>query len=751
MPEHSVGEVAPPPVSVVVCSAGRRASLTRTLDALHGQTYRPLEVIVVVGPGADGTGEYLAALPDVKVRHVDSLVLSRARNEGIRAAAGEVVAFVDDDALPEPRWIEEMVRVLQKEGADCGGVGGAVVNESARSRPLQFRHGLVSERGDIDDVRLEPGTAHAPDGYWFNRVMGTNMAFRREALRAIGGFDETFAYGHDETDVCVRLIRAGFRVAHHGRAYVHHFPGLGPHRRSRYEVNWFALVRSETYFALKHTRRGRGPALRAALAHYAHHLGNFWQWFRLGEISLWALLRYSGAGFRGLCSGLRRGWSKGSGAPGLSATPPPFLTLASAPNPEVRTPRTGPPHRGSRLRVALVYGFFGTEPGGITAYTLHLAEALTALGHAVVVVRAGGSPCLVRPRGCRVLEVPAERIRAVSFPIALYETLRDLSLEWPLDLVEAPLWRGEAAGLGIANAWPLVVRLETPTSVLRTFSAVPEAPEHLAAVAAERLQLSYAAGAIAISRAVRETVETVHELNLHTHARRAAVIPLGLPDMAAPARKRVEAADLGGPRFLYVGRLEARKGTPELGEAFSRVARRLPRASLWIAGRDNSDGDGSRGRTGLSYVERLRARWGPEIAGRVHFFGPVSEAEKLDLYARCDVFVAPSRYESFGLIYLEAMRQGKPVVGTRAGGIQEVVEDGRTGLLVPPESPEDLAEAMTRLGDDAALRHEFGAASRARFEEEFTLSRCARRTDQFYREVLATWEGRGVAHRPTSA
>src|SRR5262249_6393480 len=108
------------------------------------------------------------------------------------------------------------------------------------------------------------------------------------------------------------------------------------------------------------------------------------------------------------------------------------------------------------------------------------------------------------------------------------------------------------------------------------------------------------------------------------------------------------------------------------------------------------------------------------------------------------VFVAPSRYESFGLVYLEAMRQGKPVVGTRAGGVPEVVEDGRTGLLVPPESPEPLAEAPARLGEDADLRRAFGAAGRARFEAEFTLGRCARRTEQFYREVLASWDGRAA-------
>ena len=95
----------------------------------------------------------------------------------------------------------------------------------------------------------------------------------------------------------------------------------------------------------------------------------------------------------------------------------------------------------------------------------------------------------------------------------------------------------------------------------------------------------------------------------------------------------------------------------------------------------------------------------------------MDDAEKNYLLSACDVLVAPSLYESFGLMYVEAMRAGKPVIGSIAGGIPEVVDDGGTGLLVPPGDVPALAEAMLRLGADADLRRAIGHQGLQRFEQ----------------------------------
>ena len=99
--------------------------------------------------------------------------------------------------------------------------------------------------------------------------------------------------------------------------------------------------------------------------------------------------------------------------------------------------------------------------------------------------------------------------------------------------------------------------------------------------------------------------------------------------------------------------------------------------------------------------------------------------------------MAPSLYESFGLIYLEAMNYAKPVIGCRAGGIPEVIDDGVSGLLVDPEAPEQLAAAILRLVASPTLLHEYGLAGRQRLLAHFTHVAMAQQFAALYRRVLA--------------
>jgi glycosyltransferase involved in cell wall biosynthesis len=115
--------------------------------------------------------------------------------------------------------------------------------------------------------------------------------------------------------------------------------------------------------------------------------------------------------------------------------------------------------------------------------------------------------------------------------------------------------------------------------------------------------------------------------------------------------------------------------------------------------------------------------------------GRLPQKEVDRLLQAADVFVAPSRYESFGLIFLEAMRWGTPVVGTTAGGIPEIVRNGESGLLVQPENPIALAGALTSLLRDSELRRNLGMAGRRRAEEEFSVERMAQRVLELYQEA----------------
>lgn len=190
-----------------------------------------------------------------------------------------------------------------------------------------------------------------------------------------------------------------------------------------------------------------------------------------------------------------------------------------------------------------------------------------------------------------------------------------------------------------------------------------------------------------------------------------SILPLALEE-----RKPEGAVDaplisrLGRGFLLIVGRMESTeryKGHDQLLEALTA----LPEARLVVAG----DGDDR---------ARLEAKaTGLGISGRVVFTGFLSEATLAELYRRCAAFVMPSRGEGFGLVYLEAMRAGKPVLAARDSAAEEVVAEGQTGLLADPEDRPALRAALARLLDEPGTARRMGEAGYERWRQEFGIER----------------------------
>ncbi len=169
----------------------------------------------------------------------------------------------------------------------------------------------------------------------------------------------------------------------------------------------------------------------------------------------------------------------------------------------------------------------------------------------------------------------------------------------------------------------------------------------------------------------------------------------------------------GKKTVLYLSNLQPSKGAFEFILAAERILEVRQDARFVLAG----------GARHSEYVERLRRR--VESRGyseNIVFAGAVYGEEKLDLLARADVFVFPSLHEAFGLVNLEAMRAGVPVVASKRGAIPEIVLDGETGYLVEPADATEIADRVLGLLDDPDLRARMGAAGRARFEAEFEFS-----------------------------
>jgi glycosyltransferase involved in cell wall biosynthesis len=171
-----------------------------------------------------------------------------------------------------------------------------------------------------------------------------------------------------------------------------------------------------------------------------------------------------------------------------------------------------------------------------------------------------------------------------------------------------------------------------------------------------------------------------------------------------------------------VGRLALQKGQRHLIAAMPLLLERVPRAQAVIAG----SGDLEEFLRDLA--DDLR------VTERVHVLGPRKDVQAL-MHAM-DVFVMPSIWEGFGLVLLEAMAAGRPIVASRVATIPEVVVDGETGLLLPAGDPLALAEALVRLAEDQAMARQLGEAGRVRLERQFSIDKMVGDTELLYRELL---------------
>jgi glycosyltransferase involved in cell wall biosynthesis len=188
----------------VIATAGRAASLDRTLQSLRQLRYPLFEVIVVLGPSLDNSAEIVARHADF-IRHypIDRLNLSAARNIGVAMAQGDVVAFIDDDAMPEPDWLDRLITGY--EDPRVAQVGGFIRDN--RGVDFQCKYLVVDRFGDSVGFDELP---ELDDDSHFLGLTGTNFSVRRDLLTQMGGFDEEYAYFLDETDVTIRLVDRGW-------------------------------------------------------------------------------------------------------------------------------------------------------------------------------------------------------------------------------------------------------------------------------------------------------------------------------------------------------------------------------------------------------------------------------------------------------------------------------------------------------------------------------------------------------------
>jgi len=399
----------------------------------------------------------------------------------------------------------------------------------------------------------------------------------------------------------------------------------------------------------------------------------------------------------------------------------------------------------SILRIGIVtplYDLDGESRSGIAKHCRTLADALSSQGHTVTVIfapdfyiEAVPSFDRVEPNGVRVIclraDIPRFIVRLVETRPLQHKFLHDLfaivrvnrclaRIGGSIDAIETTSFGARALGRCLAGVGPsLITRVSTTTDqISAAFQQFYSRAQSLIN-ALERAAILFSPALLTHTKQHARSIEAALGIACGSFA----IIQLGIPDMLPP--RYSPPPWLPGPTLLFAGQFIQRKAIDVVLAAAPSILEACPNVRLVIAGGPWHSGPVTRD------IEALQAAFGERV---VTVRDPDDATLRGWIHA-CDVFTAPSRYESFGLIFVEAMRASKPVIATRVGGIPEVVTDGETGVLVPPGDVDALACACIDLCRDPGQTRIWGEAGRQRFLACFTADEMARRSAALYHRL----------------
>ncbi|MBT3468476.1 MAG: glycosyltransferase family 4 protein [Opitutae bacterium] len=402
------------------------------------------------------------------------------------------------------------------------------------------------------------------------------------------------------------------------------------------------------------------------------------------------------------------------------------------------------------MKIAIVTPFYpnAAEPnaGGIGNHFQHLALGFKEEGHKVTVfqfpyvgktsnsfnhhgiqVRQYGvtQPKWFKMRGLGRLARLTGYVKRFQSKHLLRRTHDVLAKKIPqsgFDVIEATSNRGLPFSYSrLPNRQiPMITRVSTTMAL--HFEENEEMPDYN-----QRKECEFERGTISRSDAL-VTHTKAHavklEAELGVDAKRFHIIPHGID--IPPPPTFIQKGSSEEVKVLFVGRFESRKGADVLLKAIPKILEGHPSTRFLLAGSDTNN----------TYQMEFQAKEDPIILKQVEFLGTVTDDERTRLYKECDVFVAPSMYESFGIVYAEAMSFGKAVVACNTGGAPEVI--GReSGLLAEPGDPESLTQCVLELCRNAQQRNHMGQDGYKRVKALFSREKMAKDTLALYHRVLS--------------
>ncbi len=355
--------------------------------------------------------------------------------------------------------------------------------------------------------------------------------------------------------------------------------------------------------------------------------------------------------------------------------------------------------------------------GGIGSVTQVLGRALAAAGHEVrvagVYASMDGSPATSEDGGVQVWRwpMPAGRFGWTRGRQFLYRSLARWVDRGEVDLIEVPDWEGYAAGWPGMRA-PVVTRLHGSSSY---FAREMNARLNWPAWCLEAASFHRADHCCSTSAYTAARTQKVFG------PRRRPVDVLFNPVEVASHAARPRDPN----RVVFAGTLTPKKGVKPLIEAWPAVVRQRPAAELHLFGKD----EGMR-----ALLEGMLAE---DVRDSVHFHGHVSRDRVQSEFQTCRMAVFPSYAEAFSMVPLEAMAQGCPVIYSNRCSGPELIDDGKNGLLIDPDRPEEIASAIVSLLADDAQAARLAEAGREVVARRFACDVLVRRNEEFYRSCIS--------------
>jgi len=704
--------------------------LEKTLISLEYQNYDRFEVVVVNGPSGDDTADVCQKYAGHLVYGtIDAANLSKSRNAGINLSSGELVLFLDDDAFAEPDWIANVVTGY--DSPKIGGVGTRVHDHTGfRWQTNPF---LIDQYYAPNFHRSPPLWAFEyADSRTIPHILGASSSFRRDALIAIGGFDEEIEYFLDESEVCRRIVEQGYSIRFiDSGASVHHQFAAGVTRdKRRLLTHPYPVVKNKYYVCLSDCQRNKGS--------YAEYLAACDTWrtelvddartqLADGNISRKELNAFLSEVDRGARDGRLRAAQQQR----QSTTITPART-----GHQVRF-ATKTPAGGRKTFCFISRAIPSHAPNGIARYIWDLATGFARNGHETHLITLTDGPSMVEfteglwirhisrgalippatlqppDNGTMSLRSDAARLNTAWAKAAHGEVLR-LRQDRYIDQVIAPVWDQEGLYCALDRRLNTVISMNT---TFHRFAAIEENRiEHSALAELSALERTYIRSSrYFLSNSSSSTAHLRQDFPID-HTAVIAQAPHGVADINPVLKQRLmhkQPRPDEPVRVLYVSRLEQRKGTDLFLTVAVETLKNHPNVIFEMAGRDSYQDDPER-----SY-DRYFARLAPDLNQRIIRHGEVSDETLQQLYAQADIFFVPSRYESFGIIFVEAMRCCLPVLTIDIGGARDIVDHGVTGLLAAAEDTAQLADFLSQLVTDPARRTKMGAAGRERYERQF--------------------------------